>query len=140
MDDYYKPGTGVAPCPECRTSCDIEHDISEFSEWINCPDCKMKFVRKRETVIDGYAAEREDKDEYEEYHCYECHTEAIESDYRIHEKTRPVGDFEPIETGLNGYDECTLTCRCGEYYNGYLDLNESIDCECGRTIQLRVDN
>lgn len=148
IKDTFRPGTGTHLCPECGATCEVQHDIIEFGEWIYCDECRIRFEREREpVVVTEYADDartvvetpKEDKPEYVEYKCYECDTEAIEPDYRIHEKTEPVGEFEPVETGIHGYDECTLRCPCGERHDGYLDLGETINCDCGRTLSLSVE-
>lgn len=148
IDDEYRPGTGTHPCPSCGETCEINHNILEFSEFIYCESCRMKFVRSRDPVFENdykgkaksiVQVSKEEKDGYIEFRCFECDTNAIDEDYRIHEKTVPSGEFEPVETGINGYDECNLTCPCGNRHNAYIDIGEVIDCECGRTYKLSVD-
>lgn len=148
VKDKYKPGNGQHPCPECGCQCDVQHSVTEFSEYIYCTNCKMKFTRSRKPVVeDEYKTEaemvrltsRSEKDEYVAFKCYKCDTRALDKDYRIHEKTVPQGSFEPLDTGIMGYDETSLVCPCGERHNGYLEIGEKIDCDCGRTYELSVD-
>lgn len=149
IESEYQAGSGCHPCPKCGQVCDIEHNISEFGEYIYCDECRMKFTRSRVPLVeDEYKSERrniiitskKEKSNYVEYRCYECNTEAIESEFRVHERTKPEGEFEPIKSGMQGYDECSLVCPCGERHRGYLDIGEKIDCDCGRVYQLSVTN
>lgn len=147
VEDKYKPATGTHPCPSCGESCHIQHNILEFAEFIYCESCRMKFTRSRSPVFENdykndmqtiIEVSKEEKDGYLEFRCPECDTQAIDQDYRLHEKTVPDGEFEPVETGIHGYDECNLVCPCGERHNAYVDIGETIECECGRTYQLSM--
>lgn len=148
VKDEYRAGTGSHPCPLCGETCEIRHNISEFSESIYCESCRVKFVRDRDPVFENdyedddrktiIELSKEDKSGYVKYRCFGCCTDVIEPDYRLHEKTVPNGDFEPVETGIQGYDSCSLTCPCGEMHNAYIDIGETIECRCGRTYHLSM--
>lgn len=141
IDDYYKVGTGHANCPDCGKRVEIEHDVYEYHEFIYCDDCRKKFERERDPLVeddvDGMFVERsrKEKDEYDEYRCYDCDTEHIDQDYRIHELTEATTDFAPTETGLVTTPS-GLACVCGDIFGHGIDINESVDCSCGRTYKL----
>lgn len=147
IEDRYKPGTGTHPCPECGLECDIEHSVIEFSEYIYCEDCRMKFTRERKPLVEtDYETDaeqvveerKEDKDNYVRFRCTQCDTDALDQDYRVHERSLPKGCFDQINTGMSGYDDNILVCPCGEEHNGYLDIGQKIHCDCGRVYELSV--
>jgi len=111
-------------CPYCDTEIEIECSSSGYQEEAYCNSCRILFFRGRDVVTDTITRDM--------LYCEEC------------EKTHPVtspreNTWSEKEFSLWGREDYGVTCKCGNTIRGSnITVNEPVNCECGRTVELSI--
>lgn len=123
-DTDKQTGTGMKECPECGSECQITCEYG-YSESIYCEECKQKYTRDVEIRDENNITQR--------YYCESCGD--------VHPAVVKREEWETVEYSFGGYEEWSLRCKCGERISGYdIEPNESVKCECGRTVELSISD